>query len=1368
MPIERQTVTLSFKSGLDTKSDPRQTPAAKLQRLENAAFTRPGALQKVFGNTALSQTIANPSGIATTITEGLGLAAFRDELCLFDPARMYSYDAGTQKWIDKGPMISGVVAQTPVVRNIYGQTYQDGATHASGLQLYAWEDTSGGVRYSITDATTGQTVVASTLVSATAKKPKTLAIGSFLVLWFLDVADPAVPRLKVATIPFTNPTRALTPVTITGGSGSGFRQINPAVPSYDACIVYGANLGVADQMYLAFYNGATVAGRSVYQFLIPNLTNPAGMFTDDEFEPDVINIFGDPAVAGPVVCSWSVDTGTVTTTAFARFVPGLTQTALHSNNGLVFEDVVSITGTTSAPTTAGTWRIAFGLWDPATVTYDALTWIEKVTAYSFSAPTVLLRSVAPAAKAFAYKGLAYFPLAYESPLGSTYFLADENGNLVLRALAGLAGPFPRGEVDLGSALLPEVMPIGWVGATPTTAGTPATDSIVVSGTIGGLVGCQIGGNEVLVPSSQLVGFGLSGSVTLAAITRYWQTSDTATFTALDATLNANGTFNAVLTASLGSFVAVTPGAAANSISIDPVGLAVTVQQTTIGTDATFSTGQIFVSGSVNGGAITITGGTFTTVHATGGATDAITASNIADALALEPTVTSQFVIGYSGGTTITLYEMTGGNISIALGSSGTGITTDPFITGGADAIAAAWDYGYTNTRILTDADVATALVPAINTNIGTSALALASLDGTTVDLAATFDGSGGDAITLVAVGAGMTATTPTFAGGAAPVFADDAWDWPSVRWAALVRDFLTTLPATTATGTPTTATYTQTGVTALAWTFYDVTRSYQSATLAESLNIGGGFLTQYDGVAPVELGFHVSPELRAADIETHDTGGHLGSATQATTYWWAVTYEWTDAAGIVHVSDPSVPIEKDFISGVDTGHAEITIPTLRLTAKQGASPVTINVYRTIGTSPGIFYLAVTTIVPAPTDTVNQSIINDVTLDTVKFVDELSDADIIGNPRLYTTGGVLENNAPPPCNTMVVWQNRLFGIDAENPLVLFYSQQVTPGLPVSFSGFLTINLDPLIGGATALAVMDEKLVVYGAESTWYIIGQGPTNIGTGDSYQDPQLVPGEAVGCVNPRSTVLVDAGVISQSSKGLYLFSRGLANSYAGAEVEQLVAGRVVTSARAIPSTTQTRFTTDGGYAVVYDSLVGQWGSDTTIQAVAAVVWNGAYAQLRASGQVRVETHDTYLNGGAPIAVALTTAPIRLAGMAGFQRARLLEILGTYESPCDLDVSIMFDGNPAAVQTVTVSPSTPETWGSDPTWGAGAVWGGTFVPAIWRVYLNVQKCESVQVSIREVPSATSPGGGVRLSSLTFEIGAKKGAYKLPATSTYGG
>lgn len=589
------------------------------------------------------------------------------------------------------------------------------------------------------------------------------------------------------------------------------------------------------------------------------------------------------------------------------------------------------------------------------------------------------------------------------------------------------------------------------------------------------------------------------------------------------------------------------------------------------------------------------------------------------------------------------------------------------------------------------------------------------------------------------------------------------------RVSALIQDFLTTFPSTTVTGTPTTATYTQTGVTAITVNFAETANSYLHSTLGNSLMLSGGFIQQYDGVSPIELGFHYYPEIVASDVVISNTGGALGNATQASSYWWVVTYEWTDNTGALHRSEPSVPVNKTVNSAVVTATATITLPYLQLTAKRDPrTPLTLNVYRTIGTSPGVFYLAQNTNVPTPNSTgTNQPMLNDLTRFTCSFIDKISDSDLIGNPRLYTTGGVLENGATNSIGSMTVFQNRVFGIDTTNPLVLWYSQQVLAGSPVEFCSFLTMNIDPKIGGAVALGVIDEKLIIFGSSSIFYVNGQGPDSTGANNSYQDPQLVTTD-VGCTNPHSVVLTSDGIMFQSAKGIYLLARDLSASYLGADVEQLTDGQIITSSQQLQTQNQLRFTLDSGQAVVFDTFVGQWSAFTPIAATDSAIWQGQFTYLQSNGLVLQETPGIYSDNGRAITMALTTAPIRLTGLSGFQRVREFVIQGLYESPHQLLISVQYDGNPAATQTVQAIPITPSVWGSDAFWGSGTPWGGSYQPYLWRVLTNTQKCESIQITIKDAMPNIPPGEGMALSGITLEIAAKAGAWKLPASSTSGG
>lgn len=1499
----RQTVALPFAGGLDTKSDSRQTPVAKLQVLENATFTRPGSLRKRYGYRALSKKIANPfDAAAPKFVEGRGIASYKDELLGFDPGRMYSYDVGTDAWIDKGPMVSGHVTQQPVVRNIYGQANQDGVTNKSGLQLYAWEDTSGGVRYSIVDGTSGQTVVASTLVDINARKPKTLSIANFMVLLWVDVSVPTTPILKGALISAADPTAALVPLDVTAGGGGAWRQLSEVVPSYDAVVIQGPG-DINATLYIAFSNNSSATGVTIFAC---DQSSPLSPFGSDHqitgTSYPILTIFADVATFGPVFSGW--DGTYLFTQAYDPFVVGSTQTytsLTHQATATLGTDISNITGVSTSRTVAGTFRIALSGLVPGAETYDSRTGLVKYDGYGAPVFSTLARSVRLMAKGWSYNGLAYFPLSYESPLDSTYFVIDENSNLVMRALSGLAGPPPQtglqyayasftvdgtmaeglsiqigvynpltaeyidkfssastagqsisdwlqtladyfnnwsftspmdhqnavvvgntltftqivaGPIGVvaynfhssapgassltvtnnlgtvhafdgttwawdtvlpsaatsGQGMLPEVSPIDYLVPTELTAAVAATGTLTISGTAGGQVGATIGGTTVTVPSSQQVGV----TVGTYSTATYWETSDVVAAGDLAAAMNADAGVSSLVSAvSLGSntiyIEAVTPGVGGNSISYSPTGTGVAALGPTLtgGTDPILRYGTITISGGsgpMNG---TINGNNWGPVAYN--TDDQNTAVDIKNAiLGVAPVGTTGTAV--AGVVTI---ELTGTGSGIDWTGYGTGLSIFPnygYTTNYYPAQPASGGLTLNNARGAGnwDALVAAALPAALNANPFIAPITRSVVGpGNTVVVTAVTLGVVGNAITFAGSGTGASASGATLAGGTDATY--EYHEQPTWRYAALIRDLLTTIPGTTTTGTATTATYTQTGVTALTFESFNPTESYNHAILGQSLNIGGGFLSQYDGIKPVELGFHVFPELKTGSITTATSGGFLGNASQATSYWWSVCYSWTDNTGAVHRSAPSIPIEKTFSSGVTTGSASLSIPTLRLTAKTGTpSPVVIEVYRTIGTSPGVFYLASASAVPAASPATNQVVFNSDTVDRVVFVDNLSDAAIIGNPRLYTTGNVLESSAPPPCTDMVVFQNRLFGIDSTNPLVLFYSQEIIPGVAVDFSDYLTMNLDPKIGAATALGVLDEKLIIWGESKTFYVNGVGPDSTGAGNSYQPPQLIPGD-IGCTNPRSVVSTDLGLMFETLKGLWLLNRGLGLDYIGAEVEQLVNPNTVTGAYVIPTTTQTRFTLDSGNAVVFDSLVRQWSTFTPMNAVGCTIWSNVFTYLKSDGTMLTETANMWSDNGVPIVMKLTTAPIRLTGLAGFQRVRLLEILGTFESPHTLDVSVQFDGNSAMAQNVTVEPATPPVWGDNDTWGSGEVWGGgaRFRPYIYRVLLNKQKCSDLQVTISDKEPGNNIGEGVALSSLSLEIAAKTGLKKVGQTSTSG-
>lgn len=574
--------------------------------------------------------------------------------------------------------------------------------------------------------------------------------------------------------------------------------------------------------------------------------------------------------------------------------------------------------------------------------------------------------------------------------------------------------------------------------------------------------------------------------------------------------------------------------------------------------------------------------------------------------------------------------------------------------------------------------------------------------------------------------------------------------------------------------------FSQTGVEEVLLDFEDETHSFLRAELGENLHIGGGFITMYDGVSPVEHGFHVFPE--GVTCAPQGSGGSLSSGT----YQYVATYEWLDNRGQQHRSAPSPAVS---VNTVASDKVIVTVPTLRVTNKQSPrSPVQVIVYRTVVNAPPAangsqpLFFRVTSLT-SPT-------LNDPTVDTVTFTDTTSDTTLVGNAPLYTNGGVVENIAAPPVTSILVHKNRLFAIDSTSPSTLWFTKEVIPGTravegaPVEFSDLFTIAVDPRGGDATALGSLDDNLVVFKSNSIFIISGDGPTAAGAG-GWNNPQLVTTDA-GCTDQRSVVITPNGLMFQSSKGIYLLDRGLNVRYIGADVEAYNSD-TVTSAILVPTTNQVRFTLSSGVCLIYDYLYQQWSVFTNVAAADSAIFQNKHAFILSNGQVRVETPGVYSDAGRAIKLKLVTGWLQFAGVQGFQRVYKALILGEYNSPHKLQTSVAFDFNPAKVQVDTfdtVALLNPQTYGSETPYGGQptpynfglgpfgsssfgsdpnattSIYGGAWLPYQFRVFMSQQKCQAVQLTLEDVQ--TSPGEGLSLSAISLEVGVKRGLKKVPA------
>ena len=529
---------------------------------------------------------------------------------------------------------------------------------------------------------------------------------------------------------------------------------------------------------------------------------------------------------------------------------------------------------------------------------------------------------------------------------------------------------------------------------------------------------------------------------------------------------------------------------------------------------------------------------------------------------------------------------------------------------------------------------------------------------------------------------------------------------------------------------------------------------FQHETLGENMHIVGGFPMMYDGDRIVEHNFHLFPE------DLSDAGNStVGGVLQDGVYQYAAVYAWTDNRGQIHRSAPSVGFSVTLSGATSTQQQSITVPTLRLTQKEN---VIIELYRTEAAGT-IFYKITDVFSP---------ILNDPTVDSVTIVDDsTSDANIISNEILYTTGGVLDNIMAPANKIIESFSDRIFLAGLEDPNKLQFSKIRFDGAPVEFNDTLTIQVNAKGGDITALKAMDEKLVIFKETALFYISGDGPNNIGQQDTFIKPELISSD-IGCININSVVLTPQGLMFKSKKGIYLLSRGMQLQYIGANVERFNDLKI-SSAVVIPEENQVRFTTEDGEALVYNYFVGQWAAFSNHRALSAVNIGFTYYYLRFDGILYIEDETGYTDNGSPINIDLATGWISFAGVQGFQRVYKLLLLGNFKSPHKIRIRVAYDFNEAFVQEVTINTADfndNTRYGEYSPYGdpTTIAYGGDGNVHQMRIDLKRQKCQAIKIKIEEIQDdPENYGEGLSLSNVMFEIGQKKGTNKLDTVRKYG-
>lgn len=554
----------------------------------------------------------------------------------------------------------------------------------------------------------------------------------------------------------------------------------------------------------------------------------------------------------------------------------------------------------------------------------------------------------------------------------------------------------------------------------------------------------------------------------------------------------------------------------------------------------------------------------------------------------------------------------------------------------------------------------------------------------------------------------------------------------------------------------------------LGWNQYELT--FEGGNLHKVLTLGrislgvGAAPYVLDGATTMPAGFAHAPVLNAIESATV---GNLDDGV----YQYVATYAWRDARGVLHRSIPSSPVRVEVVvltgssidlelicTGISTHQSEITG-----FGDTSASPVMIELWRTLKDG-GDFYRR--TVEPLYATRYNAidaylALFNDGSADD-NIGNPLLGLELSSQPQIYTVQE-LEDVPPPAAIDGVVHRGR-FALLAADGATLWMSKVAGEDAAI-FPGFHEALTLPFDRRKYALATLDERMVVFGADNIDLVDGDGPDSNGDQNTWRVTSLQTD--VGCTNPRSVVAMPSGVMFQSGVDIMLLGRELAVTWAGRSVaDRLAAFPTITSAVLVSEEHEVRFTCLAaneatGIVLVYDYERSAWyvrkyfdadGDTVDMPIVDAALVNGVYTMLLSSGRVYRETSASCLDAAEEYVSMVAEIYVAPAGNQGWHRLKDVQLLGTALTNHDITIDIARDFGTSFEQTKTFLAETDVTT------------PGPLEQA--RVTVARQKGQAfrVRVSDAEPTSGTvGTGEGFMLEGLACFVQRKSGSAKVSAS-----
>ncbi len=434
MSLREVTIPIRFRGGVDSGTDPLLVTLDHLLAAENAVLDTWGVLAKRNGHTNLGRSVM---GSVSELMNTRKLGRRNDELLLMTDDKVYSYIDATSEWAERGDFQSCKLTNRVVAGTVGDQTLADCATN-DGVTAYAWEDSQGGVYYSVVDATTGAVITRPTQLDVLATKPRVHAVGNKLHVYYALAASNAI---WVRVISPDNPKAAETEASVIL-----LDNLDSTLPYYDIDSTPGTKAVIA-------WAGKPASPTS-------NITAWLGYITADAVLGSPMN--GEPA---------AIDTTRVVASALGVCIDPITDegeetpicvmhgqtnqatceyydaTNFTANNFTVLNTGITVDNITGAWENAdsGEQRQLYIFWEVnnATDQYRYVEWQLRFDDGSLVGSTFTQKGVGLAAKAFRDKQTGeapdvYVGLVHDTTLFATYFVMRDDQLIVARILPGTA------------------------------------------------------------------------------------------------------------------------------------------------------------------------------------------------------------------------------------------------------------------------------------------------------------------------------------------------------------------------------------------------------------------------------------------------------------------------------------------------------------------------------------------------------------------------------------------------------------------------------------------------------------------------------------------------------------------------------------------------------------------------------------------------------------------------------------------------------------------------------------------------------------------------------------------------------------------